>query len=1014
MALKMNVLRLVPLLAALQVASSDAVAQSADLPLRHLHHTAWTGDTGPPSGVHVLGRSRDGYLWLSGLNSLLRFDGVRFAVIDSTVSSALASSVSGLFIPIALDRDGVLWIARPDHAIIAYDNGNFRIVLPPAPEGGTDIAIDGAGRRWLYGGGGRLRQIRNGRAERVSLPASLPDTGIIGIVRDTGQGIWIGTRMQGLWHLVGNRAERVSPLDAKPRAEARPLIQARDGTLWAIGSGVGGGLHRLVGSRWIPASSDKSGPLYARAAAEDSTGAVWFGTVGRGAVRWHRGAFEQFTTTDGLSDLSVTDLLLDSSGTIWISTDGGGLDRLRPSAFVTLGRRDGLPFESPYRVAEDESGSLWATGIDSMWPVELRGGALDGRTAAMRVTLARLPAQDDYELLAAARGGGVWFGPRHGGLVRYRNSRTDRWTSKDGLPKDRLWYALETRDSAVWLGIVPRGFGVLRNGRFSNVSLPGDPRGSVSDAVEDARGHLWVAVHDGAYLYEFVGGRLARRLGRAEGLAMPVEDLVLEGGDTLWGRSDSGLVRIAGGRVALVRSPLIAPMVLPESRLATVGDQLWAVSPASIMRLSLAALHAVADGRPAHLQPRTFGMSDGLATPRSTRFNVPTVFRAHDGRLWINTPGGLAVLDPARALLDSIAPTAHIEEVSALGRVFHGDTGIRLPPNPDRVTIHYTAMDAFAFERTRSQYLLEGVDPAWIEGTTPRVATYTRLGPGNYRFRVRAWNEDGVPSAREAVMSFRVLPAWYQMLWFRAVELLLAIAAVAMAGIALQLRRNRLTTERMRVQFETTLAERTRIAGELHDTLLQGFTGLTLRLEGFRLRLAKSSPRDAVDLAGILTSADGALLEARQSLWDMRSPSMDRKDLAEALEIAAREAMIDTPMHLHFEVSGLRRILSPALEATMLYVGREAVRNAVLHASASAIDVALLYTPHNVHLAVSDNGVGVSGAYLDRATTTGHFGVLGMRERAARVGGTLALVSTPGEGTTITLALRGNSEVPSG
>ena len=998
-------------LIALLVVSRGAASQSADLPLRHFQHTTWTGDDGPPTGVHVLGRSRDGYLWLSALNSLLRFDGVRFAVIDSSASPALASSVGGLLIPIAVDQDGVLWISRPDHAIIAYDNGSFRIALPPARDGGADIAIDGVGRKWLYGGGGRLRQIRNGRAERVSLPAALPDTGIIGIVRDTGQGIWIGTRTQGLWHLVGNRADRVSPLEAKPRAEARPLIQSRDGTLWAIGWGVGGGLNRLVGSRWVPASMGKSGPLFARTAAEDGTGAVWFGTVGRGVLRWQHGAFEQFTKADGLSDVSVTDLLLDSGGTIWMSTEAGALDRLRPTPFVTLGRRDGLPFESPYRVAEDESGSLWATGIDSMWPVELRGGALDGRAAAMRVTPVRLPVDENYELLGAAHGGGVWLGPRHGGLVRYRNTRTDRWTSKDGLPKDRFWYALETRDSAVWLGVVPRGFGVLRNGRFSSVSLPGDPRGSVSDAVEDARGNLWVAVHDSAYVYQFAGGRLTSRLGPAEGLAMQVEDLVLESGDTLWGRSDSGLVRIAGGHVALVRSPLIAPMFAAGSHLAATGDHLWAVSAASVTRLPLAALHAAADGRPADLQPRTFGTSDGLLTPRGVPFTLPTVLRTHDGRLWINTPGGLAVFDPARAFFDSVAPIAHIEEVSALGRVFRGDSGIRVPPKPDRVTIHYTATNARALERTRLQYLLDGVDPGWMDGAVPRVATYTQLEPGKYRFRVRAWNEDGVASAREAILSFRVLPAWYQMIWFRAAEVLLAVAAAAMGGIALQLRRTRLATERMRVQFETTLVERTRIAGELHDTLLQGFTGLLLRLEGLRLRLARSSPPDAADLASILGRADGALLEARQTLWDIRSPSTDKKDLAAALEIAAREAVIDTPLQVHCSVTGSRRALPSPLEATILHIAREALRNAVLHASASSIDVALHYTPNAVRLVVSDDGLGVTRAHLDYASTAGHFGVVGMRERVARVGGTLDISSAPRQGTTITLTLRASDSL---
>jgi signal transduction histidine kinase len=285
------------------------------------------------------------------------------------------------------------------------------------------------------------------------------------------------------------------------------------------------------------------------------------------------------------------------------------------------------------------------------------------------------------------------------------------------------------------------------------------------------------------------------------------------------------------------------------------------------------------------------------------------------------------------------------------------------------------------------------------------VATYTQLRAGHYRFRVRAWNEDGVPSIAATEMALRVVPTWYESKLFIA---LVIVAAMAVGPFVVsQLARNRARKREVELQlrFDAALNERTRIARELHDTLLQGFGGITLQLQMVAHTLTTAPAKAGERLERVLTLADSTLVEARQMIWDLRAPELEYQDLSEALANAAREAIVDAPIELRFNVRGEERRLPPLVESTVLRVGKEAAANAARHAQPKLIEIELAYGDRQLDLRVRDDGAGFSlGAGGDRRLN-GHWGIAGMRERAARAGGAFEIDSTTGGGTTVSLTL---------
>ncbi|MBC8089971.1 MAG: ATP-binding protein, partial [Phycisphaerae bacterium] len=438
-------------------------------------------------------------------------------------------------------------------------------------------------------------------------------------------------------------------------------------------------------------------------------------------------------------------------------------------------------------------------------------------------------------------------------------------------------------------------------------------------------------------------------------------------------------------------------------KLVVAGGALWFASTSGIGRMPLAALHAAADRGDSAPTPQIFGEPDGLPTARFSPLGMARIFRARDGRIWFSTPAGLAVVDPKNLPMSREPPPVHVEEVFVDGQLLPRDS-LRVPPNSRRVTVHYTASSPRMPERVRLRYRLDGVDPDWVEGGAngaPRSATYTQLRPGRYRFRVQAWNEDGVPSTREAVRAFRVMPAWYQTWWAVA----LGIAGVAGAGAAASASVGRMRRQRAELAVQATFAERARVARELHDTVLSDMAGVALRLDGIALHAARPASTNGAFPAALVELRDQVrhtLVETRRAVTAMRATTDDFIPLWVQLGDSAGRVFADTDVRVSVEHSGPSRQLAPELRAEVGRIATEALTNAREHGACREVTIACVFETRELRVRVRDDGRGFNptGAAKD-----GHFGLAGMRERAAGIGAQLAVESAPGRGTTVLLVV---------
>jgi signal transduction histidine kinase len=367
-------------------------------------------------------------------------------------------------------------------------------------------------------------------------------------------------------------------------------------------------------------------------------------------------------------------------------------------------------------------------------------------------------------------------------------------------------------------------------------------------------------------------------------------------------------------------------------------------------------------------------------------------------------------VDPAHLRRNPVPPPVQIRALVAAGRR-HTAGRVALPTRTTELQIAYTALSLVVPERVRFRYRLTGRNAGWREASwrdtswqdagARREAIYTNLGPGSYRFQVTASNDDGAWNAAGAAVDFVIPPTFVQTNAFLA----LCAAALGAAVWLLVLLRHRQLAHALRLRFEATLAERTRIAQELHDTLLGGFAGVTAQLYAVRGLLTARPADAAATLSRALATADVALREARNAVWEMRSPALDAGDLPDALAAAARDALATTSISFRLTVRGDRRALPPAVEFTAFRVAREAVTNAAKHANARVIALELCYGPQALALTVRDDGCGLTSADVDGARHDGHWGVVGMRERARKAGGTLDIAAAPGGGTQVTVTL---------
>jgi signal transduction histidine kinase len=375
----------------------------------------------------------------------------------------------------------------------------------------------------------------------------------------------------------------------------------------------------------------------------------------------------------------------------------------------------------------------------------------------------------------------------------------------------------------------------------------------------------------------------------------------------------------------------------------------------------------------------------------------PQVTKSSDGKIWFVNYDTVSFFDPSRMARNTLAPPVHIEQITADHKSYDAKSALRLPPLVRDLSIDYTALSLVEPEKTHFRFKLEGQYPDWKEVVNDREAQYSNLAPGNYRFRVIASNNSGVWNETGASLDFSIAPAYWQTPWFRA----LCVAAMRMRQLA----------HEFDMKVEARVSERTRIARELHDTLLQSFNGLLLRFRTVHALLSRSPDQARTILENAIDEARQALTEGRQAVQGLRSSTVETHEFSEAIQTLTEELASDPAYsggaEVRMNVEGTPRTLRPLLRDEIYRIASEGLRNAFRHAEARRIELQLCYGEKSFELRVRDDGKGIDPKFLTDEGPAGHFGLRGMRERAEQIGGKLTVWSAPASGTELVLSVSG-------
>ncbi|HEY0747301.1 MAG TPA: two-component regulator propeller domain-containing protein, partial [Steroidobacteraceae bacterium] len=693
---------------------------------------------------------------------------------------------------------------------------------------------------------------------------------------------------------------------------------------------------------------------------------------------------EVFQEKDGLTGSDVRVFLEDREGNIWACTSNG-VDRFTRSNVVRIP----VPQLGAAALVAGETGAVWAaveSPSDEGFLLEIRDGIV--------LSNRRIPY---FTHGYRAVDGGIWFAGTQG-LARLDGGQFVVTPLPEQARNAQVQAVVRDREGAMWVSLVRRGVFRLLEGQWTlNGDLSSLPHLPAIVETADARGNLWLGYTNNRIAR--VDGQTVQLYGAGDGLNVGNITAIDARRSHIWIGGEMGLARFDGRGFSRVTSRSGDPFLGISGLVETAAGDLWLYGNAGVVHVTPAEVaHAVQD--PAYrVHCEVFDYLDGVPGATVQLRPTPSAIEGSDGRLWFGSYSGIFSIDATRIRRNSIPPPVTIWSLSSRGIRYPAvpANDLRLPINTTNLQIEYTAGSLTIPERVRFRYKLEGSDRDWQDAGSRRDAFYTNLGPGRFTFRVIASNNDGVWNDTGAWLSFSIAPAFYQTKWFYALCALMCLVLL----VALYKIRLRQVSAHVRGRLEERLAERERIARELHDTLLQGIQGLVLRFQAVANRIPAREPARA-QMERALERADQVLSEGRERVKDLRGSIDAVADLPEALAAAGNHLAIAHPTTLRARIEGTRRELHPIVREEALLIAREALANAFLHADAGQIEIEVSYGETALHVRVRDDGNGIDPHVLS-AGRPGHWGLLGMRERAKKIQAVVIVWSRVGSGTEVDL-----------
>jgi ligand-binding sensor domain-containing protein len=938
-------------------------APCANAQARNLNWRVYGAEDGlPSSNITAITQDKKGHLWVGTASAgLLRFDGAQFVHVDAG-GYKVQALVTG--------RDGSIWVGFSRAGGVTRIGANNEVkTYTMASDGLAGVLAlieDRHGTIWAGDRGGLVR-FRAGRWEHLSESHGAPNSSVFSIVEDGRGALW-ASAASGIYRQKGDsdQFERVSD------TPARALAADTGGRVWAIDPRRG--LRPVDAMFNRDVLSSVGGPVQGLRLLDDHRGEWWLGTAEHGLLRFGVSGSTAGTVVRALpADLvergTTWAFFEDAEGTVWVGTSGR-LYRFAESDMRIAHRFQALAKDAVSAIETSANGDLWI-GTDTGLSVAHPSGNALQLSEVMRGTR--------ITTLRADSSGHVWVGTSEG-VGRVANGQI---SMLPGTLKDAVVDIAIDGRAGVWVcygsDSEPHIWRDNQWHRFTG--LTGTQ--SCSALSSDPQGNIWIGLGGGA-VADQEGKQLPTPAGGSD--TANVCAMEVDRAGTLWAATTNGLMRYDSGRVFALNDRNGLPARGVNGVIEDAAGNLWLALDSGIVRIAKAEIErAVVD--PAYrVRYLLYDESDGLSDSVNCLSHAGVV-KAPNGVLWFTTAGFVASISPDHVRQASVAFGLQIEDAQADQQTIDPNTrGASFPSTVRRLQITYGTTTLSAASKARFRFKLDGFDSAWIDAGRRRDVLYTGLPPGSYRFNVRG--SIGGTDESEATWAFSVQPMFYQTRWFYA----LCVGALGVAlGAVWQVR-----VVVLRGQYARVLEERARIARALHDTLIQSMAGAALKLEGIAMDLSGESASELRHLRGEIEHHIG---EARRSIHDLRAATLETSTLEAALRKSAHALTENTGIAVDMSVVGNPQRYPHHIEEELLRIGGESISNAVRHAQARHLRIELAYRQTSLGLRVADDGCGFDPEEV--AATRGRWGLKGLYERAARVGGFVRVTSQPGQGTEV-------------
>ena len=969
---------------------SVGTAAADTLRLTQLDHKVWRTRDGAPAPILGIAQDHDGILWLATPRGLYQFDGLQFTEFHARAGEP--DLPPGGNISVLVARNGDVWVGSLLHGIARIRHGRVTFFdehngFPSLTVGEITEGPDGSIWSVVHG---KLMVFGDNRWTDAGAVTGIPkDAAVRAVFFDHEGTQWAAAERSIYYRPRGQRNFLRTQIDLSQGEDTSNFAESKSGELWiavARTNPTGCDLLQLdvPGHRATdPAVIHISAFAYRIAFASDDS--LWVSSselnrfepvITGGKERFSR---ETFGPDEGLTATDTSAIFEDRNGDMWLGTPNG-IERFQSPILV---RYVGRPLRDPLNIglARDAQGTIWI-GNSRLPLLSVRSG----QTQEHGPPLARV-----ITTLFPDSRGAIWI-ETSDGIVREAQNHLVKVNLPKGIPAWAPRQFFETKSGGLDVSIGTHGVIRLVEGKWSKLEMPSQPKDPPLNFFVDRQDRIWIG---------YVGGKVGM-VDNAAGYVFAVGsgadlgsiDTFLESSEGLLCGGMNGLAIFRGNRFEVLPSADRTAITGISGMVQARNGDLWLNGIHGILRIAASDFRATASqGRPLPTELYTQTEITGPAQ----NFGFPTAAADANGRIWFNTSGVVAYVDPEHISHNTLPPTLVISGIEGDGQQVGEHNQVK--PRTSTVRIPYFGANLFAPEKVNYMYRLHGVDNTWQEVGRRTEAVYTHLRPGKYFFEVKATNGEGIWSAPVS-MSFVVLPAFYQTAWF---AVLCAIVGILFLWFGLTARVRYLTAG-IKQRAEERADERIRIARELHDTLLQGIQGLLLTFHVAAQKVpADHESKPALERA--LTTADEIIVEGRNRVNRLRTENVTDAELKSLIQGVADNLRSIAPIEFALERNGGSDSLRTQVVDEVFCIAREAVTNAFRHSGGSRIVVKLDYQKQEFKMSCRDNGRGFDAEAFRASQTNGHWGLRGIEERAEGIGAKLSLTSAADKGTEVHITI---------